>query len=84
MYPLQNPLLWTRRHKVAWIVVSAVGAVAGLLFGFIHSPEFYWPRAWHGFMTWSSFPQLYWRWPVFGVLGTALAFYAVQLFRRSN
>ena len=50
MNPLQNPLLWTRRHQLAWAVVSAVGAVAGLLFGFIHSPAFSGPQTWGAFV----------------------------------
>jgi len=84
MNPLQNPLLWTRQHQVAWVVISAVGAVTGLLLGFMHSPAFSEPQAWRAFVAWLSFPELYWPWPVFGFLGTGLAYYAVQLFRTSN
>lgn len=84
MNPLQNSLLWTRRHQLAWAVISLAGAVAGLLFGFIYSPAFYGPETWGEFMAWLSFPELYWRWPLFGFLGTGLAFYAAQLVRRSN
>jgi hypothetical protein len=84
MNPLQNPLRWTRPHRLAWAITSAVGAVAGLLFGFIHSPAFSGPQTWGAFVAWLSFPELYWRWPLFGFLGTGFAFYAAQLVRRTN
>jgi hypothetical protein len=84
MNPLQNRLLWTRRHKLAWIIMSVVGAVAGVLGAFIHSPTFYQPQTWGALATWLSSPELYWRWPLFSFFGTGLVFYAVQLFRASN
>jgi hypothetical protein len=77
-------LLWTRSHQLASAVMSLVGAVAAVLFGFIHSPAFYGPETWGAFMAWLSFPESYWRWPLVGFLGTGLAFYAAQLIRRSN
>jgi hypothetical protein len=82
MNPLQNPLLWTRQHQLAWAVISVAGAVAGLLLGFIHSSSE--PQTWDLFVAWLSFPELYWRWPLFGFLGTGLTFYVAQLLRRSN
>jgi len=80
-----NPLHWKREHQHAWIVISVTGAIAGLLFGFIHSPSFtilqtWWPP----FSAWLSFPRSYWPWPTFGFLITSVTFYAVQLLRHSN
>jgi len=84
MNPFQNPLLWTRQHKLAWIIMSGVGAAAGALGAFIHSPAFYQPQTWSAILAWLSLPETYWRWPLLGFFGTGLTFYAVQLFRRSN
>jgi hypothetical protein len=84
MNPLQNPLLWTRQHKLAWIIVSVVGAVAGVLGAFIHSPTFYQPQTWSALAAWVSSPELYWQWPLLGFCGTGLLFYSVQLLRTSN
>jgi len=79
-----NPFLWTLQHRVAWLVVSLTGVVAGVLFAFIHSPFFFAPDGWQVFETWLWSPGLYWVWPVAGFFGTALLFYLVQLLRSSN
>lgn len=79
-----NPLRWTHEHQLAWAVVSVVGAVLGLLLGFIHSPSFSVTESWHVFVGWLSFPEAYWLWPLFGFLVSRLIFYAVQLLRKSN
>jgi hypothetical protein len=84
MNPFQNPIHWTRQHQLAWIIVSTFGAILGLLLGFSHSPGFSAPQVWGAFVDWLSFPKTYWRWPIFGFLGTGIIFYAAQLFRRSN
>ena len=79
-----NPLHWKREHRHAWVVISLTGAIAGLLFGFIHSPFFTILQTWQAFAAWLAFPKSYWPWPVFGFLVTGATFSAVQLFRRSN
>lgn len=79
-----NPLHWKREHRHAWVVISLTGAIAGLLFGFIHSPFFTILQTWQAFVAWLWFPGSYWAWPVFGFLVTGTIFYAVQLLRRSN
>jgi len=65
-----NPLHWKRERQHAWIVISLTGAIAGLLFGFIHSPFFAILQAWPAFGAWLSFPGSYWPWPTFGFLIT--------------
>jgi membrane protease YdiL (CAAX protease family) len=84
MNPLQNPLRWKREHQIAWAIVCAFGAVAGLLLGFIHSPFFLTSQPSQGFAVWLSSPQSYWPWPLFGVLISELIFYAAQLLRKEN
>jgi len=79
-----NPLHWKREHQHAWIVISVTGAIAGLLFGFIHSPFFAILQTWSAFGAWLSFPGSYWLWPTLGFLITGVTFYAVQLLRHSN
>jgi hypothetical protein len=79
-----NPLHWTRQHQLAWLVISAIGAVLGLMFGFTYSPLLSMPLTWGAFAMWLSLPESYWQWPVYGFLITGLVFYAVQLFRSSN
>ncbi len=79
-----NPLHWTSEHKIAWAVVCAFGACLGVLLGFIHSPFFSLTQPWDVFVQWLSLPSSYWRWPVIGFLMSGLAFYAAQLFRKTN
>jgi hypothetical protein len=79
-----NPWYWMREHKLALVVVSALGAVLGLMIGFIKSPFFSWPQVGQGFATWLIYPESYWPWPLSGFLITGLIFCAVQLFRSSN
>ena len=50
--PVANPLHWTREHQIAWAVVCAFGAIAGLLLGFIHSRIFLTSQPSHEFMVW--------------------------------
>jgi hypothetical protein len=90
MNPLQNPMHWTREHQFAWAIMSVIGAGAGLLLGFMHSPFFSMlqtgplSQTGQAFIVWLSIPNSYWLWSLFGFLITGLAFYAVQLFRTSN
>ena len=74
-----NPLHWKREHQHAWIVISVTGAIAGLLFGSIHSPFFAILQTWPAFGAWLSLPGSYWLWPTLGFFITAVTFYAVQL-----
>jgi hypothetical protein len=82
--PLQNPLHWQREHLIAWAVVCAFGAVAGLLLGFIDSPFFLTSQPSQGFAVWLSSPQSHWQWPLCGILISGLVFYAAQLLRKTN
>jgi len=79
-----NPLHWTREHQLALVVMSAFGAILGLLLGFIHSLVFSSTQAGQGFAAWLLFPESHWPWPLFGFLITGLTFYAAQLLRSSN
>jgi hypothetical protein len=79
-----NPLRWTREHQLAWIVISATGAVFGVLIGYTHSALFSVPQTWQVIVEWLSVPGFYWQWPVVSFLITGLTFYVVQLFRSSN
>jgi hypothetical protein len=79
-----NPFYWEREHQITWFITSAVGAILGLLLGFINLPEFSLSEPWQIFVAWLSFPRSYWPWPFFGFLITALLFYTAQLLRRSN
>jgi hypothetical protein len=79
-----NPFHWTRQHRLAWLIVSLAGAVAGVLFAFIRSPFFFDPRGWSSFGVWLLSPGAYWKWAPGGFLVTAGLFYLVQLFRESN
>jgi hypothetical protein len=78
-----NPIHWTREHQFAWVVIIAIGAIAGALLGFIHSPLFM-SQTWRGFTVWLSFPDAYWPWPLLSFLITAVTFYAVQLVSNSD
>jgi hypothetical protein len=78
-----NPRHWYRVHQVAWIVSSAIGAIAGLMVAFTHSPLFS-VSPLHAFLVWLSFPELYWQWPIFSFLVTGITFYAMQLLKSSN
>jgi hypothetical protein len=79
-----NPSHWNRVHQVAWIVSSAIGALVGLMLAFTHSPLFLVSQTLHTFVVWISLPKLYWQWPIFSFLVTAITFYAMQLLKNSN
>ena len=79
-----NPLRWTREHKIVWLGISIVGAIAGILIAYIESPLFSLSRS-NGTLTgWLLSPALYWRWALYGFVITAAVFYAAQLFRERN
>jgi hypothetical protein len=79
-----NPFHWTREHQLSWAIISGVGAVSGILMGFIYSPYFSLTQPWSIFWEWLSSPQHYWRWSLFSFLITGIIFYTAQLFRKSN
>jgi hypothetical protein len=79
-----NPFSWTLTHRLAWLIISLAGAVAGVLFAFIRSPFFFAPGGWPVFETWLCSPGMYAVWAVAGFLGTALLFYLAQLPRSWN
>ncbi len=79
-----NPFRWTRQHRMAWLIVSMTGAVAGVLFAYIQSPFFFAPRGWRIFEAWLWTPSTYWVWPVAGFFVTATLFYLAQLGRAAN
>lgn len=72
---------WKRQHQFTLVIISAFGAILGLLLAFIRSPLFSMPQPWQAFVAWLAFPQSYWPWPLLGFLITGLAFYAAQLIR---
>ena len=83
-----NPLRSRREHQVAWLATCLLGAVAGLVFGFVvslsleHSTETRAVGTW--LLVWLQIPEMYWPWPIFGALGAGLATYAVRLWKISN
>src|ERR1700691_2489951 len=54
---LQDPVLWTRQHKLAWIIMSLVGALAGVLGAFIRSPTFCQPQTSGALAAWLADPR---------------------------
>ena len=79
-----NPLRWRRERQIAGVVVATLGAVLGLMLGFIHSEFFSMERPWDSFATWLSNPEVYWRWPLSSFVICGIAFYSVHLLRHSN
>jgi hypothetical protein len=79
-----NPFYWTLQHRMAWLIVSVTGAVAGVMFGYIQSPFFLTPQGWQVFEAWLWSPGINLVWPISGFFVTALLFYLVQLARTSN
>jgi hypothetical protein len=79
-----NPFHWTRQHRLAWLIVSLSGAVAGVLSAFIQSPFFFDPSGWATFQHKLLSAGTDWIWPPVGFLVAAGVFYFAQLFRSSN
>ncbi len=79
-----NPFYWTAQHRLAWLIVSLTGAIAGVLFAFIRSPLLFAPGGWAVFGAWLASPGAYWLWPIAGFVLTAALFYLAQLFRTFN
>jgi len=52
-----NPIYWTLQHRVAWLIVSVTGAVAGVLFAYIQSPFFFTPQGWQVLEAWLRSPD---------------------------
>ena len=79
-----NPLRWTREHKIVWLGISVIGALAGILLAYIESPLFSLSRGDATLTRWLLEPGHYWRWALDGFLATAIVFYGAQLFRKTN
>jgi len=81
-----NPLGWSREHKAAWGVITLLGAILGMLLGWLWSPFSHAPGIAVGalFMVWLQAPEAYWPWLAFGALISGLTFYFVRLLRDSN
>jgi len=78
-----TPLRWSPEHRLAWAIVSVLGAVIGLFVAMMLA-ESQIPGASAGVMgvyiiEWLAHPALYWPFPLFGFLIAALAFYAAKL-----
>ena len=83
-----NPLDWKRQHQVAGLAFCAVGAIAGIFFAWMDSPfrqlsSHSMANASNVFLLWLSHVDSYWPWPLMGACFTGLAFYGLQLTRRS-
>jgi hypothetical protein len=76
-----NPLHWERQHLVAWGVITILGALVGMLFGWLLSPFSRVQEVDVGtfFIAWLHYPVAYWPWLAFGAIFAALAFYAGNL-----
>ena len=86
-----NPIDWSTRRKVAGVMFVILGALAGIFFAWrgspfrtlsSHSLSGEWADQTHVFLMWLTHPQLYWPWPAFDLLATAIGFYAVELIRK--
>ena len=85
-----NPLSWRREQLVAWGIITLIGAILGLVFGWFQSPFYVlthgtvsgeWANSTRIFVWWVGSPTVYWIWPFLGALLAALAFYAARLLR---
>ena len=76
-----NPLLWSDKHRIAFIAIVAAGAIAGLFLGFIISVvQLNMIAASGTWMTmWLGNPSEWWPWPIFGGLIASLIFYTYRL-----
>lgn len=81
-----NPFGWKREHQLAWGIVTLLGAIVGLLLGWMWSPFSHGQGAQIGgfFVTWLQYPDAYWPWVVFGAVIAILVFYAWRLLAISN
>jgi len=75
-----NPLTWKRQHLVIWAILIAIGAAAGLVFGWFVSPL---SRAGAGsatlFAAWLHYPVAYWPYMAAGAVTAGLAYYSADL-----
>jgi hypothetical protein len=81
-----NPFRWTHEHQLAWGVIIALGAIIGLLIGWMWSP---FSRAQGDalgsfFVAWLQYPKAYWPWASFGSVIAALSFYMFRLLNPSD
>jgi hypothetical protein len=71
---------------MAWGIFVLLGAVLGVLLGWLWSPFSHLQGLEIGsiFVAWIQSPGAYWPWLVFGAAIAGLAFYASQLLKNSN
>jgi predicted branched-subunit amino acid permease len=79
-----NPFRWTLTHQIAWLVVSLVGALLGVMLAFIHSDGFELAGPSQPLQPWLAHPESYEGWALACFFITAMLFYGAQLFRQSN
>jgi hypothetical protein len=76
-----NPLNWKKRHLVIWAATTAVGGLAGLIFGWLASPfsRSQGPNTAAMFFTWLHYPTAYLPWAAVGAVIAGLAYYSADL-----
>lgn len=85
-----NPFRWDTRRKLAGLLFTSLGALAGIFFAWLESPfrafssQTLWVDSTAVFFTWLSRWHLYWPWLACGGLAAAIGFYAVELSRANE
>jgi hypothetical protein len=88
-----NPMEWKREHRLAGLVICAIGAILGMLFAWSEDSLYQlchsslsgeWANCTRAFLLWFPEVELYWPWPMIGALLAGLAFYAARLLMTSN
>ena len=65
-----NPLRWKQEDQLAGCIIIMLGAILGLLLGWLWSPFSHAQGTQIGgfFMTWLRYPDAYWPWIAFGAV----------------
>ncbi len=79
-----NPLNWKRQHQLMWVVLIALGGVAGALFGWLVSPFSRAADMGILFFAWLHYPAAYWPWAAAGAVTAGLAYYSADLLTGSR